>query len=84
MGVPGAEPGRPAPDSHAFVVRVWREDGGPRPVWRGRITHVGSGAQCGFVGMRQLRHFIYSYVEQLQVSMPVVWRLRRRLARLLR
>lgn len=67
-------PGEPA--SHAFVVRVWREDG-QRPVWRGQIIHVGSGARRSVTRLEQLSLFICEYLAALQVALPPLWRLRR-------
>lgn len=70
------ESGPAQPTSHAFVVRVWREDG-RRPVWRGQITHVGSGMRRSVTRLEQLSLFICEYLAALEVSLPLLWRVRR-------
>lgn len=81
MRTTGAEPGSGEPASHAFVVRVWREDG-RQPVWRGQITHVGSRTRLAVTHLDQLSLFICEYLEELRVVLPLRWRLRRWLRRI--
>jgi len=45
-------------------------------VWRGQITHVGSGARRSATRLEQLSLFICEYLASLQVALPLVWRLR--------
>jgi hypothetical protein len=69
------------PDSHAFVLRVWREDGARRPEWRGQITHVGSGARRAVRHLGEIGLFVGGYVERMGTPLSWVWRLRRWLGR---
>jgi hypothetical protein len=32
--------------SHAFVLRIWWEEGNGAPVWRGWVQHAASGETC--------------------------------------
>ena len=32
--------------SHAFVLRIWWEEGNESPVWRGWVQHAASGEAC--------------------------------------
>ncbi|HMQ32796.1 MAG TPA: hypothetical protein PKD53_18850 [Chloroflexaceae bacterium] len=75
------QPGPGEPTSHAFVLRVWREEGPRRPLWRGQITHVGSGARRSLTRLGQLEAFLCDYLEQLRVALPLAWRVRRWLGR---
>ncbi len=49
-------------DSHAFVVRIWWEPNlthpNGRPLWRGRVQHVGSGRTLVFQSLSELLQFI--------------------------
>jgi hypothetical protein len=66
------------PGTHAFVVKVWREEGG-RPArgaaWRGHITHVASGQRRYVTSMYQLDTFIVLYLRALNVRLPLLWRI---------
>lgn len=78
----GASPAEPT--SHAFVVRIWREEGPRRLLWRGQITHVASGAHRSLTRLGQLDAFVCVYLEQLRVELPLAWRIRRWLGQLSR
>jgi hypothetical protein len=51
--------------SHAFVVRIWREPGlaGPdgSPLWRGQVQHAASGQALAFQSLDELLRFIQSW-----------------------
>lgn len=67
------------PGTHAFVVKIWREEGDrarPGGSWRGHITHVASGRRCYVTGLGQLDRFIAQYLEAMQVRLPLRWRIR--------
>jgi hypothetical protein len=64
--------------THAFVVKIWRENDGAGPhgaVWRGQITHVASGRRGYVASLRQLILFIVPYLWALNVRMSLFWRL---------
>ena len=68
------------PGVHAFVVRVWREDGAARAhraPWRGNITHVTSGRRRHITSIGQLDLFVVHYLHMLHVRLPLFWRLYR-------
>ena len=71
----GDNVGEIEPCTHAFVVKIWREDG--RSVWRGHVTHVASGQRHYITGLGQLERFIARYLEAMQVRLPLRWRVRR-------
>lgn len=75
----GAAPRKTDPDAHAFVLRVWREDGARRPGWRGQITHVASGTRRHVLRLGEIGLFVGGYLVELGVVLPLLWRLRRRL-----
>jgi hypothetical protein len=77
----GAGPRQRDPDAHAFVLRVWREDGAKRPGWRGHITHVASGTRRPILRLGEVGLFVGDYLVELGVVLPLVWRLRRLLGR---
>jgi len=56
--------------SHAFVVRVWLEEGA-HPAWRGHVTHVASGAHRYFAGLDEMVEFVRPYVLSLGTDAPV-------------
>lgn len=76
---PGMSGGEP--DSHAFVLRVWREEGGRRARWRGHITHVASGTRRSLLRLGEIGLFVGGYLAQMGVAMPLLWRIRRWLGR---
>ncbi len=43
---------------HAFVVRVWREEGGLPSSWRGSVEHVGTRHRRYFGDLAEVLHFI--------------------------
>lgn len=49
-------------DTLAFIVRIWRETGGPpedqASVWRGSIERVGAGARLYFTEIESVTRFI--------------------------
>lgn len=66
------------PGTHAFVVKVWREEGGHarrRAAWRGHITHVASGQRRYVTSLGELGEFIGLYLQALHVRLPLVWRI---------
>src|SRR3712207_5588068 len=79
MGEPAAGDGQGIEaDAHAFVVKVWREDGGAgahRGVWRGYITHVTSGRRRYVTRLSELDLFIALYLRALHVRLPLFWRI---------
>jgi hypothetical protein len=65
--------------SHSFIVKVWIEETGPpggRAVWRGRITHVPSGARRYLRNLRTIPAFIAPYLSDLGVQRGAYGRLR--------
>lgn len=64
--------------SHAFVLRLWREEGGGRwrrAFWRGTITHIPGGERQTVQRMSEVIAFIVLYLEQLGVGVALTWRL---------
>jgi hypothetical protein len=52
-------------NTHAFVVRLWREekaDVDKQALWRGHITHVASGEQKYFQKLDEIPVFIQTYL----------------------
>jgi hypothetical protein len=75
------EPRGLEPDTHSFVVKVWREDGARRPGWRGHILHVASGTRRPLLHLDAIGLFVGGYLEQLGIALPIVWRIHRWLTR---
>lgn len=50
-------------NTHAFVVRVWREEGG-HMTWRGHITHVLSGRRSSFNNLESILTIITSFLAE--------------------
>lgn len=69
------------PDSHSFVLKVWREEGSTRPTWRGHITHVATGHRHPLLHLDAIGLFVSGYIEQLGVVLPLLWRVRHWLSR---
>jgi hypothetical protein len=66
------------PNTHAFVIKVWREDGDlavDSAAWRGHITHVASGQRRYVTSLRELDSFIGGYLQELYIRLPLVWRM---------
>lgn len=64
------------PDAHSFVVQVWfeeRDDKSDKLLWRGRITHVGSGKRRHVVRLKSITDFIAAYLPQ-QRRWAAFWR----------
>lgn len=77
----GAERSGLEPDTHAFVLKVWLEDGAQRLEWRGYITHVASGRRHPVLRLGTIGLVVGSYLEQLGIPLPLIWRIRRWLRR---
>lgn len=69
-------------DTHVFVLKVWREDEARRLGWRGQITHVASSTRQPVLHLGEISLFIGGYIEQLGITPPLRWRIRRWLDRL--
>jgi hypothetical protein len=63
---------RSSRQNHAFVVRIWWEQGLTRPdgglLWRGQIQHAGSGRERGFQSLGEMVHFIQDLTGELEES----------------
>lgn len=75
--------------THSFIIKIWLEEGvaqGGEARWRGRITHVGSGAQGHFQDMQQMQRFVRAYLRDTHAltGLGLKSRLRRWLGRLRR
>ena len=53
--------------SHAFVVRIWLEEGADA-TWRGHVTHVASGTHRYFLDLSELTAFIRPYLQDLRTD----------------
>jgi hypothetical protein len=42
----------------SFVLRIWWEEGGAKPIWRGRIQHAASGDSRYFQTIAELLDFV--------------------------
>jgi hypothetical protein len=62
--------GQPATPSHAFVVRIWWEQGlsqpDGRPLWRGSVQHAASGRFRVFQALDDLLRFIQEQTGELE------------------
>jgi hypothetical protein len=60
---------RSSQQNHAFVVRIWWENGLSQPdgspLWRGQIQHAGSGRALGFHSLEELLLFIQDHAGSL-------------------
>jgi hypothetical protein len=77
----GVESSGLEPGTHAFVVKVWREDEARRPGWRGHIIHVASGKRHPLMRLDSIGLFVGGYLEQLGITLPLLWRIRNWLER---
>jgi hypothetical protein len=69
---------------HPFVIRIWLEEGAGgayQATWRGHITHVPSGERRYLHDLDDVTAFIAPYLESMDVSLGLCWRLRRWLKR---
>jgi len=67
------------PNTHSFVVKVWREETGappPKMIWRGQIIHVPSGQRRSFTDLAEIPTFVAPYLQQLGVKPTWWWRVR--------
>ncbi|MCB0082270.1 MAG: hypothetical protein KDE47_15115 [Caldilineaceae bacterium] len=58
------------PSSHSFIVKIWAEEFVPaqhQAVWRGHITHVGSGERRYLQELDKIAEFIKPYMQELTV-----------------
>lgn len=61
-------------DTHAFIVRVWRERREIEtvvPDWRGMVEHVGSGERRYVKDLDDIVAFIVPYLEELGVRFSI-------------
>lgn len=60
----------PLPQTHAFVVRIWWEQGLTRPdghpLWRGQVQHATSGQALVFQSLGELLQFIQGHTGDLE------------------
>jgi hypothetical protein len=79
----GAESPEPDLDSViSFILKIWLEEASPGAEghrWRGRITHVPSGAERYLTGLDEMVAFIVPYLEERGVRPKWWWRIRQRL-----
>lgn len=64
------------PDAHSFIVQVWFEEqkqDSHKLLWRGRITHVGSGKQQYITHLNSITHFIAAYLPPQSLGTSI-WR----------
>lgn len=64
-------------EAHAFVLRVWREEGARHARWRGQITHVVSGTRRPVLSLGAISLFVAGYLARMGVVLPLFWRIRR-------
>jgi hypothetical protein len=51
--------------THSFVIKIWQEEPAAesgRGKWRGRITHVGTGAHGYFEDLAEIPRFVAPYL----------------------
>ena len=64
-----------APDTHAFVVKIWLEAAPtPRrpPIWRGHVTHVRSGQRRSVKSLCEIMTFLAIHLQKLGVKPGIV------------
>jgi hypothetical protein len=44
--------------SRSYVLRLWRESGAARPVWRASLTVIPDGPRLGFAGLVEVVHYL--------------------------
>ena len=54
--------------SHAFVLRIWWEEGNESPVWRGRVQHAASGDTCYVRRLADLIAFLEMHTGSLDTA----------------
>lgn len=57
--------------ANSFIVKVWLEELNAEPglrLWRGRITHVPSGAYIYFQKLEEVCNFIAPYLQEMGVE----------------
>jgi len=52
--------------SHAFVLRIWWEEGNGAPVWRGWVQHAVTGNVCYFRCISELLAFVEQHTGVLE------------------
>jgi hypothetical protein len=70
----------PDPETHSFVIKLWLEETvaeSRRGIWRGRITHVGSGKRYYITALSSIARIIAPYLEAMQVDLGIWWKARR-------
>ncbi|MDZ4720588.1 MAG: hypothetical protein SH847_19210 [Roseiflexaceae bacterium] len=79
MGDPAIQViGEIEPNTHTFVVKIWREEttsSADYVAWRGHITHVASGQRRYVTSLGELHLFIGLYLRELNVQLPLFWRI---------
>jgi hypothetical protein len=60
----GDKPPSPAPRSHLFTVRLWREHAGGATRWRGLVRHVLSGKALAFEDWQHLIAFFTEILDR--------------------
>jgi hypothetical protein len=66
------------PDTHSFIVKVWREETIEKTnevKWRGHITHVSSGERQYFQNLPGILTFIMPYLERMGDRFGILRRL---------
>jgi hypothetical protein len=48
------------PDYSSYLLRLWRQRNGERPMWRASLKSARSGEQVGFANLEDLFHFLRS------------------------
>lgn len=68
---PGDRPGQGLePDTHSFVVKIWLEaapTARQRLIWRGHVTHVGSGQRRSVKSLCEILTFLSIYLQKMGV-----------------
>lgn len=62
--------------TQSFVVRIWIEESGGRPTWRGYVTHVQSGDQCAFEDLACVHRFLARHLAMAGVRPSALDRMR--------
>ena len=66
--------------THSFIVKIWTEEATgrlDRAVWRGQVTHVGSGERRYLTDLDQVTSFISRFLREMNVEPRKRGRLRR-------
>jgi hypothetical protein len=51
--------------SNSFVLRIWRDEGGETPTWRGWVQHAASGDACYVCRLADLVAFLEMHTGSL-------------------